>query len=298
MILQDYDAEEAIFQDKRIIDLVGENPRIQQFRSETYDRDYSVFLLESDHRQIVMKRTNDKDEGLGVKLFKTYPNPYVPEVYFLIETEACTWIVMEYIGNGTDDYTKGHLELLVKALAEIHNSYVLNAMVRTSFRHWKPLLDLESFVDQEITYEYAQLMKTSQEILSQCKKTLIHDDMIPLNVIFTNHEIKIIDWEYAMYGPYILDMGRLLSDYNKEDPWVNGAWETDLLERYYLSIGHEFYKMSRRRFNTEYVSARICNYLGIVGSYKRRQASKDAWYELNLRNLLKACDELERLINE
>jgi len=285
MILKEYQLELKIFKSKNLLDTIGPDYNIHQFHLPNYDRDYDVFLLESNNQRLIVKKTYDCDEIDVYKLFESVPNEFVPKLHFVEEMDKSYWIGLSYIENIKEDYTKENVEEVVKALAEFHNLY-MDVNINT-LGSWKKRSDLDKLHGQELTDDEIRLIKDSQEILNQSSKTLIHNDMIPLNIIMSDQGVKFVDWELGKCGPYILDLGRLLSDYNKEKPWINQNYLDDALAAYFQTIELD---ISFSQFRKEFQCARINNYLGIVRAFVIREWDKTDWYYQNVRELKRALE--------
>ncbi len=152
-------------------------------------------------------------------------------------------------------------------------------------------------LDNDLTQHYINTIKKSQKILSDSRTTFTHGDLIPLNfVVSCDDDVKIIDWETGRNGPYILDLGRLLGDFNKKTPWVNELWENVIIKMYYDSINQEIFKLTYERFLLEYECAKLNNYLGIISAHKTKNWDRTKWYKLNLDQLIKSIGKLESLL--
>jgi|LGOV01.1.fsa_nt_gb 5-methylthioribose kinase len=300
MILRNYKLDNNIIQNEKLINLVGTSFTTKQFYSNEYDREYDVFVIESGFKKIVLKKTECQYEVNSYKLLKSKTSNIVPTVYFVEKEEKNLWIAMEYIEENKITLDMKNTELLVKKLAYIHSIFGRDENDISELRKWEKRQDDEcdKLVDNDITQKHIDFIKKSQNILSNSKKTFIHGDMIPLNVIASHDDIKIIDWEYGQSGPYILDIGRLLGDYNKTKLWINEKWEKDLLKSYYDSLDKECHRLTYKQFLLDYQCARLDNYFGIVRAFKLRNWDRTEWYDLNLEKMKTSIQKLEILLND
>ncbi len=288
-----------ILQNKKLIDLVSTPFTVKQFYSEEYEREYDVFVIQSNKIKIVLKKAIDQNEINSYKLLEYYENRIVPKIYFIEKEEDNIWIAMEYIDEKTSPLDKSSVELLVKKLANIHSFFGNNDKGLSNIKQWEKREDgeIDKLLDNDLTQHYINTIKKSQKILGNSRTTFTHGDLIPLNfVVSYDGDVKVIDWETGRNGPYILDLGRLLGDFNKTIPWINEAWENDIIKIYYDSINQEIFKLTYERFLLEYECAKLNNYLGIVSAHKTRNWDKTKWYKLNLNQLIKSIEKLETLL--
>lgn len=288
-----------ILKNKKLIDLLSNSFTVKQFYSEEYERIYDVFVLQSSKIKIVLKQVVDLNEVNSYKLFEHYNGRIAPKIHFIEKQDDNIWVAMEYIEEKTSPLDKSSIFLLVKKLAEIHSFYGNNDKRLSDIRQWKIRVDeeLDNLQDEDFPQHYINTIKKSQKILDNARTTFTHGDLIPLNFVVSNDDdVKIIDWETGRNGPYILDLGRLLGDFNKTTPWINEVWENDIIKTYYDSLDQEVFKLTYERFLLEYECAKLSNYLGIVSAHKTRDWDKTKWYELNLEQLFKSIEKLETLL--
>lgn len=116
--------------------------------------------------------------------------------------------------------------------------------------------------------------------------TLIHDDLLPLNVIVQDKRAVIIDWEHGRQDFYALDIGRMLGDLKNEkgEGWINRDWIDPVLNRYYQSLKAVIAEQcpSREELTAHFKLARWLNCFGIVEAHLRRGFDRSGWYDVNL----------------
>jgi len=288
-----------ILQNKKLIDLVSAPFIVKQFYSEEYEREYDVFVIQSNKIKIVLKKVIDQNEINSYKLLDYFNDSIVPKIYFIEKEEDITWIAMEYIEEKTSPLDKSSVILLVKKLANLHSFYGNNDKGLSNIKQWEKREDekLDKLLDDDFPQHYINTIKKSQKILSNSKTTFTHGDLIPLNfVVSYDDDVKIIDWEAGRNSPYILDLGRLLGDFNKTKPWINKSWENDIINIYYDSINQEIFNLTYERFLLEYECAKLNNYLDIVSAHKNRNWDRTKWYKLNLNQLIISIGKLENLL--
>jgi thiamine kinase-like enzyme len=221
-----------------------------------------------------------------------------PYIYFIEKENDFYWISQAYLESCQVDWHKENIEDLVMRLGKIHAYYYQSKHAFNAFKKWQyPSKEsLMSLVDTDLNMDHLKIIFKSYDILNKSYKTFIHGDMIPLNMIVTEEGVKIIDWEHSCIGPYVLDLGRLLADYNVDQPWINPEWETHLLKTYHKTLNDKGLIISYDQMFLEYQCARLNNYFGIVRAFKTHQWQRNAWYDLNLGKMLETIRKVEGLI--
>lgn len=181
----------------------------EQFRDNAINKDYNVYRIDTDDGQYVMKSGKREFDNYH-RWFpeKTSAIPYIyPQP--LVQNEN-TWFLMEYLpGKDLRGASPEAVLSAAKALAQIHSG------------RWKehPVVDPE---DRYSGYyrrfisrfsEAPELQKALQKLMSRmlsCPRTLIHDDLLPINVQVTDRGIYFMDWQYCGEFPYFMDICRLL----------------------------------------------------------------------------------------
>ena len=297
MILKNCDIQLSNFLRDKVNSIIGENYCEKRFHSQEYDRDYHVFLLSSDSKALVLKKTDSIHEVNAYKMLMANKDTHTPSIYFIEKENDFYWIAQAYLESCQVGWHKEHIEDLVVRLGKIHAFYNQANDAFNAFKKWQnPSKEsLITLLDADLNMDHLNIIFKSYDILNKSYKTFIHGDMIPLNMIVTEEGVKIIDWEHSCIGPYILDLGRLLADYNINHPWINPEWEGDLLRAYYKAINDSGLIISYDQMFLEYQCARLNNYFGIVRAFKSHQWQRSAWYDLNLGKMLETIKKVEGL---
>lgn len=302
MILKDSIINCGKTMEAKLKEFLCDNYTIQQFHSKAYNRDYDVYMCQSNEKTIVIKKINDMDEVLSYRLLKGLNDKNTPQIYLIEEVDEDHWMFMEYLEPVERDIIKSDIQELAVRLADIHGSVVLKEPPTSHLRTWRFLNtrreDLEILVDSEITDGHIDTILKSQAILRKCFRTFIHGDMIPLNMIVGENGVRIIDWEYGHIGPYILDLGRLLADFNVDRPWIDPNWEEDILRSYFQEISKYDPCLTYEQMYLDYHCARLENYLGIIRAFKIKKWPRTDWYDLNLNQMMQAIQTIDKLTLE
>ncbi len=294
MQLVKFDLKDKILNESRIKDLTGNIYSIRRFYSKKFNKEYSVFKIESEKRNIILKKTSSHNEIAALTLLDKLKLSYIPEIFFIKKHKEYSWIVMEYIEQKKMQYTLDNILDLTHKLAHFHiKTFIRKDSVRLpkTFNYYSQELN-SKFIDKDISKQYLHIIKKALKVLQNSTQTIIHGDMIPLNVLFTSNGIKIIDFEHLAIGSYIVDLARLLGDYNINKPWIPSEWEDIILNTYYAELLNSAFHTSLKQMKIEFNCAKLYNYLTVIAAFKRNNWKKTDWYYLNITEITKSINSL------
>ena len=118
--------------------------------------------------------------------------------------------------------------------------------------------------------------------------SLIHNDLIALNILIKEDTVAIIDWETVRIDFSEKDVGRLLGDLSGDNPrpakyyypheWHNSLVRHYLCHRERLSNQYDIHRGAR---NIKF--AQLWNYLGPISSMLHKRQDLDSeWFQVNL----------------
>lgn len=300
MILINKEIDSKIINHPQLLRVVGEVLTIKMFHSEKYDRDYNVFKVEGSKSSVILKKVNRKNEILINNYVSDLKLDYVPKIEFIIRLDDENWICMSYLESDDIKLVYEDMAELIKNLSHYHLSYdgfENKQSLEIEMEKWKPREDelLMSLINDSISEEDIRTVIYAEKLMDDSLKTIIHGDLILLNVIKSRSDIFIIDWEYGEYAPLILDLGRLLGDMTLEDVRrVDEKWESDLLDVYYSELVKHHDMFTKNSFLELFECAKLHNYMGVILNYKRNKTEFDNWYNLNLREMKKCIKEINQ----
>lgn len=300
MLPENLELDNEVLKNPNLGKLVGEITAIERLYLSKINRAYDVFKIEGRKNDVVLKRTKKKNEILVNEYLNQLKLSFVPEIFYVDDLSDYKWICMSYLKKEKkQEYSKANIVELINKLHIFHNqfdSYHKQSDLLSEIKRWKPNSHeiLDSLEDDEITLNDIRTIKWSEITLEELNKTVIHGDMIILNSMLTDNGMKIFDWEHGQYGPSILDIGRLLGDYNIDVKWIPQEWEDDLVNKYFELIKINQVSKNYNQFRLEYECAKLYNYSGIVIAFKTRNIERSCWYDLNLKEMRKSI----QLINE
>jgi len=291
MLPMNLDINTKVLKNPNLENLVGEITAIDRLRLPKFNREYDVFKIKGKKNNVILKRTTKKNEILVNEYLSQLQLDFVPEIFYVDDLSDEKWICMSCLQEVKKlDFSITNIVELIAKLHTFHNEFHLYSKQNNllgEIKTWKPNSNeiLDSLEDDEITLDDIDLIKWSEQRLEEANKTVIHGDMIILNTMLTENGMKIFDWEHGQYGPAILDIGRLLGDYNIDVKWISQEWEEDLIMTYYDLIKANQVSKNYNDFRLEYECAKLYNYSGIVIAFKTRNIERSSWYDLNLKEM-------------
>jgi aminoglycoside phosphotransferase (APT) family kinase protein len=262
-----------------------------------YNKTYAVFLvLDDDDRKYVLKKARIVPELYSyLSVFRT--GDPVPKIFYheKIDSSSC-WLFLEHTGNSDlRSFGLSAHELAAEALAVFHSNHQVNDKPELP-----ELYSLKRCIDKnsKFLYQYAhendtpdvkELLKISNKIFkmfSNQATTVIHGDLLSMNILYNGADATLIDWSACEKGCYAQDLGRWLGDirHASSDGWIDKAWEQPILLAYYRKRselnGGNWKKWNE--FEMEYQYSKKLNYLTIVLSHLRNKWEKSEWYSANL----------------
>lgn len=182
---------------------------VEQFHDHAMNKDYDVFRIDTAGGQYVMK--SGKREFDNYHRWFQKPTPNIPYIFpQALEKDKDTWFLMEYLpGKDLRNAAPETVLSAAKALAQIHS------------RYWKecpPISPEDRYSGYYRRFiprfpEAPELQHALQELMDRmlsCPRTLIHDDLLPINVQATDRGLYFMDWQYCGEFPYFMDICRLL----------------------------------------------------------------------------------------
>lgn len=313
--------------------------RIKRIVDPVLDKKYEVYQVQTSLGNRYMLKHIKKEQELLVysTLFSNYDVP-VPHFYGDIEgSDRSHWVFGQWVegrelvhGDVTDYYST------VSALADLHWTMSTRSQEPSSF-----LDDTNNWIFDELAWINEQnkrmpfsdhliaVLQHSALLIAQRPKTVIHNDLLPINVIISaNRNATIIDWGQVAYGFYAFDLGRLLGDLRNEQGsyWVvptlwesilSVYWKRLMEHRLFCSKGtifdecHTFSGERRSAIENhklvcfdqitwdellvDFHYGRLWNYAGIVFAHWKRDWPKSRWYKINLHAMEETAEWLGKL---
>lgn len=214
--------------------------KLRQFHEDGggADRAYSVYRIECDGREYVLKRSVPAE----AELYHTYlerGNFSVPKLFADTQRGKSRWLLLEYIpGKDLREFTPELASMAAESLSALHNAYWRgepesggeNSGERFT-KYWERIARrakcLTAYPELSEAYEvFLERQKT-------CPLTLCSGDLLQYNALFTGEKVVLIDWAFGGEMPYSLDLARLIA-HGSENREGFPYYMTDDLRRTFL----------------------------------------------------------------
>ena len=243
--------------------------KVEQFIDNEMNSVYDAFLLSTDTNQFVLKKAEAKELEVNKKLAASNFDLPLPKLVNSFYFEKNNWLLMEYF-NGTDlqRLTTDSASQSGIALATITNSfYDEKAKLKTDESKILARLAVNSILQKAY-----RLYLTRQEAIPV---SFIHDDCLPINVLFDGQQIAIVDWAYGKIGSYVADVSRLYAFYDKSKTLFHSGYsfldsdnnKEEILVTFYRNLSPKLKKsISQEQFESDVALECLNQYLLNLGA--------------------------------
>ncbi|MBQ1208267.1 MAG: phosphotransferase [Lachnospiraceae bacterium] len=277
--------------------LLAENDLIPFCREEDGTA-YSVWKVTVDGKLFVLKLA----KGCEAEIYRTFftgavkngLNLPVPELYDSAVVDNKEYLLMEYV-EGRNLCHCGRDAL----------KRVLDALISLQKRFW----DMPEYQDATYSFEKAlEQRKKRGEYLNDpvleaaydvfvesfctIPRTLCHDDLLPFNVLVSDHRAVLIDWEAAGILPYPTSLARLIAHGSEIEGaffWMTEADKAFAVQYFYehlvrdMGISYDEY----RRTLDYFLLYEYCEWIMLGNRYEDADMERYAAYREKAHGLLR-----------
>lgn len=185
---------------------------IQPFRNQEDGEEYQVWKVTSGDRILVLKKAKERELAVYRDFF-TGEVPGVPKFYAAAQVEGTDYFLMEYVtGRDLCKCDRAGLQKALDALIGLQDRFwEASAYSNGGYTFAESLGSREKrgqYLDDE---ELERAYETFLELYKTVPRTLCHDDLLPFNVLVSEHGATLIDWEYGGMLPYPTSLARLIA---------------------------------------------------------------------------------------
>lgn len=249
---------------------------ISQVKDTKLNKVYNVFDIQTDKCRYILKKNKDYDELNAYQKFSKDGNFRIPRLinYYVIDNNV--WLLLNYSGN--QDIRGCHMDLVTSqvadAIAKIHLFYV-NTQIKF-YVYYQNILKV-------VPAKYKDIYKYFLRKIALTPWTLIHNDLLPINIVTDSKTITIIDWE-PKYGPYFLDIARLIAHRDYEGfKYMPNDFVSGFIDDYY-SLVMETYNIEYSVYKKDVLLGIIFEYIQVLKHYWSGQKF-DSIYDLYIMDL-------------
>lgn len=247
---------------------IQNNSNVFRFIDTKLDKLYDVYLLDQGSKTILKKTTPaEYDMAIYTRYFAGH-HFAVPKILNAITVGEDHFVRMEFAeGSDARGCTEADAKSVGKALAHIQ-SYYLTTGGRTenAKSYYKRQIGKHIEAIKPFYSEYAAVFDFVEQRFFEAPQTLIHDDLLPINVFLNDGSVQIIDWEYADILPYFLDLGRFAFVYDMDNRFfISEEAAESFLKQYYQQMKkNPEFRISEKAFRVDVAVSAFCQYVLFV----------------------------------
>lgn len=270
------------------------NPMIERIKYEDYDGYYNVWKIEDNEKKYILKQVKD----IELDMYENIKSEIIPSYYGSTSYYNKKYMVIEFFeGQNLLKCEKGNLILVLDTLIKLQKTYWNKDIKigKTLTYCFEKTQNRKNYLNNDI------LEKTYNEFLDiylKCDKTIVHEDLLPFNLLIKEKQVKLIDWEHWGLLPYPLPIARLLAHTKEDINYIFYMKEEDKLfaiEYYYnnfiknYNIDYKEYIKTMKYF----LFYEYCEWIFVYNKYQNKKDDRYNYYidkALNMVELLKEDD--------
>lgn len=269
---------------------------VSRFVDTKLRKTYDVYLLRDGAEKKILKKCDaiNRDVTKYQRYFAGHDFA-VPRVLRSFSLDDHYFVEIEFVdGDDARECSESDAAKIGVALAQIQSYYLTDSgNTEVTDRYFKKCV-LERY---EAIKDYfpgsEKVLSYVQRRFFEAPQTLIHDDLLPINVFAGEGDIRIIDWEYADILPYFLDLGRFAFVYDCDSKFfISHDSAMSFLRSYYEKmLENPAFSVSRQQFYLDVAVSAFCQYTMFL-SYEEDKdkllASPDYRYLRNIIDYIKS----------
>lgn len=246
---------------------VENTENILRFIDTKLDKIYDVYMIKMQNETRILKQLEER--RFDKKKYDTYFAGHdfaVPKILETISVGEKDYVLMEMVegldarGCNENDAAKVGTEL-----AKIQSHYLSDGgHTESAEYYWNRYL--EKYYEKIKTFfeDVDDVWNRAKQCFYEAPQTLVHDDLLPINVLLGEEHPWIIDWEIAGFYPYFLDLARFAYVYvsDEEAFFISKESATAFLDAYYDEMKkNAAFAISREEFNRDVVISAFYQYI-------------------------------------
>lgn len=220
---------------------VQDGADILRFIDTNLDKIYDVYLIKLKAKTFILKQLEER------RFDKTKYDTYfagkgfaVPKIFETFSAGEKDYVLMQCIeGNDARNCSSEDAGKVGLELGKIQSYYLSDGgHTETAEYYWNRYL--EKYYEKLKTFfsDIDDVWETSKKRFFEVPQTLIHDDLLPINVLIGENQPWIIDWEIAGIYPYFLDLARFAYVFCSVDNdfFISGEAANTFVDSYYKEL--------------------------------------------------------------
>ena len=244
---------------------------------------YDVWLVRCQEGRMVLKKcgTPCRDQVKYDRYFAGLDLP-VPKILASVTIGEETYLAMEYAGDrDARDCTPEEAGRIGEALARIQGRYLApGGHTELSDYYFREYVADFCGKIQEYFPGFDRVYQKVEKRFFEAPHSLIHDDLLPINVLLDWEQVWIIDWATAGIFPYFLDLARFAFVHSgKGGFYISHEAGMAFLDGYYAGMRKNAgFSVDRRQFYQDVAISAFCQYAMFL------------YYEEDTEHIRETCD--------
>lgn len=193
--------------------LIAKDSVVTQLKREENDELYQVWRIDSGDASYILKEAGAQEAETYQSILAELNESSVPTLYQTVDADGKMYLLMEYIdGDNLCHCNRPKLTAALDALISLQQkTWDSRALAEYGYSYGKSLRDRRTrgkYLNDPLLEEvYEAFLAVYQTV----PRALCHDDLLPFNVIASEHRAVLIDWEYGGILPYPTAFARLIA---------------------------------------------------------------------------------------
>lgn len=261
-------------------------------------KEYNVWLIRRDGRELLVKQMEkSREQDIFVSFLQGH-SFCVPELLNVYEIEGKKYGLMPFFdGKDARGCSSVEAEIIGKKLAEIQSFY---------FQPGGVTLQADKYFEKSLEPYFEKLCALFPELLSvweivrkrfySAPHTLIHDDLLPINVLLRDGSPLFVDWETAGIYPYFLDLARfgLVRDpaHPEYEFYISRNASDAFFQAYYREMARNCsFEISEEEYAADLLISAICQYVHFIEPSLPRETLQFSKNYQTLKKLIRLLKE-------
>lgn len=190
---------------------VQKQEEVLRFIDTELDKVYDVYSIKTQNRTRILKLLEERRfDKLKYDIYFEGKGFAVPEIYENVSVDGKDYVLMQLV-KGTDARNCNPVDAgkVGEELGKIQKFYLTDGgHTESAEYYWNRYLEKYYAKLKLLFDDIDDVWENAKQRFYEVPQTLVHDDLLPINVLIGEDGPWIIDWEIAGIYPYFLDLAR------------------------------------------------------------------------------------------
>ncbi|MBQ6844280.1 MAG: aminoglycoside phosphotransferase family protein [Agathobacter sp.] len=220
---------------------VQDGADILRFIDTNLDKIYDVYLIKTQRGMRILKLLGERRfDKTKYDIYFAGKGFAVPEIFEIFSAEGKDYVLMQCIeGKDARNCNPQDARKTGEELARIQSYYLTDGgHTETAEYYWNRYLEKYYEKLKAIFTDIDDVWEASKQRFFEAPQTLVHDDLLPINVLIGESQPWMIDWEIAGIYPYFLDLARFAYVYCSIDEafFISNESANAFIDAYYVEM--------------------------------------------------------------